>query len=73
MHASQCPAARPQQGVRRHASRANAPAMFNLLTGPQLLEGETGADQGYSWQGGDRGKPWSGPYCTMSPNAPSDM
>ena len=38
MHASQCPAARQQQGVRRHASRADAPAMFNLLTGPQLLE-----------------------------------
>ena len=37
MHASQCPAARQQQGVRRHASRADAPAMFNLLTGPQLL------------------------------------
>ena len=38
MHASQCPAARQQQGVRRHASHADAPAMFNLLTGPQLLE-----------------------------------
>jgi hypothetical protein len=38
MHASQRPAARQQQGVRRHASRADAPAMFNLLTGPQLLE-----------------------------------
>ena len=38
MHASQRLAARQQQGIRRHASRADAPAMFNLLTGPQLLE-----------------------------------
>ncbi len=38
MHASQRPATRQQQRVRRHAGRADAPAMFNLLTGPQLLE-----------------------------------
>ena len=38
MHASQCPAARQQHGVRRHASHADAPAMFNPLTGPHLLE-----------------------------------
>ena len=38
MHASQRPAARQQQRVRRHAGSADAAAMFNLLTGPQLLE-----------------------------------
>jgi hypothetical protein len=32
MHANQRPAARQQQGVRRHASHADAPTMFNLLT-----------------------------------------
>jgi hypothetical protein len=38
MHASQRPATGQQQGVRRHASRADAAAMFTLLTGPQLPE-----------------------------------
>lgn len=38
MHASQRAATRQQQRVRRQAGRADAPAMFNLLTGPQLLE-----------------------------------
>ncbi len=38
MHASQRPATRRQQRVRRHAGSADAPALFNLLTGPQLLE-----------------------------------
>jgi hypothetical protein len=38
MHASQRPATRQQQRVRRHAGSADAPAMFNLLNCPQLLE-----------------------------------
>ena len=38
MHASQRPATRQQPCVRRHAGSADVPAMFDLLTGPQLLE-----------------------------------
>lgn len=38
MHASQRPVTRQQQRVRRQAGSADAPALFNLLTGPQLLE-----------------------------------
>ncbi len=38
MHPSQRPATRQQQRVRHHAGNTDSYAMFNLLTGPQLLE-----------------------------------
>ena len=38
MHPSQRPAKRQQQRVRHYAGNTDSDAMFNLLTGPQLLE-----------------------------------
>ena len=38
MHPNQRPATRQQQRVRHYASSADSYAMFNLLTGPQLLD-----------------------------------
>jgi hypothetical protein len=32
------PGSKARKAVRRHASHADAPAVLNLLTGPQLLE-----------------------------------
>ena len=38
MRSSLSPAQQQQRRVQRHAERADAVTMFNLLTGPQLLE-----------------------------------
>jgi hypothetical protein len=38
MHPSPRPTRGQQRQVRHHASKADAYAMFNLLTGPQLFE-----------------------------------
>jgi hypothetical protein len=39
MHPSQCPASRQQRFLRNHGQDVDSFAFFNLLTGPQLLEG----------------------------------